>query len=99
MLAMHDYIIAYKSTPRSRIFRRYINPLDTIEEVTSDREASIVRESLVNSIMTQPNKHDTSILSIVTIKSNKRFVYNRKLTGKENSNSLLKASVASPVEV
>jgi hypothetical protein len=38
MLKFHDQITGFKLTPRSKIFRRYLPPLDSIEEAAQSRD-------------------------------------------------------------
>jgi len=40
MIVFHDYLISYKQTPRSRIFKRYRPPMEAIEEMESQYERS-----------------------------------------------------------
>ena len=44
-LTFHDYLIAYKQTPRSRIFKRYRPPMDAVAEVESQYEQSEMSNS------------------------------------------------------
>lgn len=49
MIYFHDYLIAYKQTPRSRMFKRYKPPMDQIMECDSVDEQTQASMSIVMS--------------------------------------------------
>lgn len=49
MIYFHDYLIAYKQTPRSRMFKRYKPPMDQILECDSVDEQTQASMSIVMS--------------------------------------------------
>ena len=70
MIKFHDYLIAFKQTPRSRIFKRYRPPLETVPEIESQYERSECA-----SIVQSNRQSRMSKMSFTTEKTAKTFKY------------------------
>jgi len=69
MVEFHDYLINYKQTPRSRMFKRYRPPLEQIAEIDSQYEQTEAGQSIMGSA------RDESMYSKMSGRTAKTFKY------------------------
>ena len=62
MLEFHDFLVAYKQTPRSKILRRHLPKLDAVVEEDSNLEYSYISTSEQKQSTIQKSSHSLPLL-------------------------------------